>query len=110
MADGEEEEEDEQRLDVLGGLGRGEPLEEQHKDLVDEGRQRWARQRLDHRLQQVEALVVVGLGRHQLLEDAEQGFQFSRRHHLLAARGHEGLQEPHQRLDVGRPLPQNRRQ
>lgn len=107
VVDGEEGGEDKEALDELGRLGRGQPLEHEAEDVADVVDQGVFGQALDHGLQEVEALVVVGLGRQELLEDPEEGLDLVGGHHLLGAAGDVGLEKPHQGLDVGRPLPQD---
>ena len=67
--DGKEGGEDQETLDELGGLGRGQPLKHEAEDVSDVVCQRCLGQALDHGLEEVEPLVVVGLGRNQLLKD-----------------------------------------
>merc|ERR1719219_677769 len=98
--DDEDKEEDQERLDVLGGLAGAQPLEQEEEDLLEIISERLSGHVLNHRLEEVESLVIVVLAGYQLLEDAEEAGDVL--HDLAGAPGDEGLQEPHQGVDVGR--------
>ena len=61
VLDDKHEEEDQETLDVLGGFGGGESLEEDDEDLLEKVGERVWREMFHHGLEQVETLVIIVL-------------------------------------------------
>ena len=101
---------DEKAFDEFGCFRSRKSGEEQNHDTLGVGGgELGQRDRHDHGLQQIESLMIVGLGRNEFLKDAQETGELrpvstdDLRRSLL----HEGLKKADERRNVARSIPKD---